>query len=267
MLDILLTNDDGYDSAGILSLRDMLQEIANVTIIAPSKDKSACSHSLTLDSCIKLHKVDENYYKLDDATPGDCVFLGFSKILKKKPNLVISGINLGANLGEDTSYSGTIAGAFEASLKDVRAIALSQVFKENYKTKEQRTGFDFEIAKKYVVDIVQKVISNKNEFAFLDNRQILNINFPSGDLQECKGYKSTRLGKRDYANEAMESQNPRGEKYFWLGLHKPKELIDNSCDIITDISAIKEKYISITPIMLDKTSYNNINAIDNVFTN
>jgi 5'-nucleotidase len=266
MLEILLTNDDGYDSVGILALKSVLSDIANITIIAPSKDKSACSHSLSLTSPLKLDEIDENYYKLDDGTPADCVFLGFSKILKKKPDLVISGINLGANLGEDTTYSGTIAGAFEASLKGVKAIALSQVFKENYKKKEYRANFDFEIVKKYIYDIVKKITNNKykNEFSFLNNRQILNINFPSGKLSKCKGYKSTRLGSRLYANEAQEGINPRGEKYFWLGLHKPKEL-KTKHEIISDIEAIRQKYISITPLQLDKTNYSQIKNIDNMF--
>lgn len=257
MKTILLTNDDGYDSKGLLALKEALCGIAKICIVAPSSEKSACGHGLSLTRPLRFIEIEEDFYKLDDGTPADCIYLALNVLYKEKlPDLVISGINLGSNMGEDITYSGTAAGAMEGVIQGIPSIAISQVFKD----KSAIDGFDFALAKKSIFEIVSLIFENGFP---LGDRKFLNVNIPHISSLKSKGYKITQKGYRIYSNQAHFNRNPRGQGYYWLGLHplawnereKPAELI-------SDFSAVNEGYVSITPITLDMTSYEDINSLN-----
>lgn len=240
---ILITNDDGYESKGLKKLIKMLKKEfkAKITIVAPSCEKSACAHSITLTKPLRFVKIKKRFYKLDDGTPADCIYLALHTLYKKRlPDLVISGINKGANVGEDITYSGTCAGAMEAVLQGIPAIALSQFYKKNEK-------LDYKNALK----ITKKLIKTIFDKGFpLDKKEFLNVNFPSSKT-EFKGIKICKAGKRVYTYKAHSNTNPRGIKYFWLASANLKHEKEKNSDIVL----LKQGYATITPIMLDLTAY------------
>ena len=241
---ILITNDDSFEAKGLEVLYEAVKDLGEVTVVAPAFPKSACSHSLTLTKPLRFIKIKENFYKLDDGTPTDCVYLSFEEFFKgEKPDLVLSGINHGANLGEDVTYSGTAGGAMEGALHGIPSIAFSQVLK-SYDTPP--TEVNWENAKKAVREITKKVIENK---ITIPHRHILNVNIPN--TKEIKGFKATKLAYRLYGNDAHKHTNPRGEEYYWIGLH-PLAFKEEKG---SDFEAIKQGYVSITPIKLDMTGY------------
>jgi len=251
---ILLTNDDGFESKGLLALKEALSPLAEVIIVAPTLEKSACAHSLTLTRPLRFVELEKNFYKLDDGTPSDCVFLALNKLFKdKKPNLVVSGINIGANMGEDITYSGTAAGAMEAVLQGIPAIAISQVCRGNCKDIEK---LEYKLAKETIVKVVKKIFEDGYP---LEERRFININIPPVNPNESKGEKITHAGKREYGNHAEVHINPRGQEYYWIGLPKldwhPNH---NPHNDYSDFEAIKENFVSITPIHLDMTHYQSI---------
>ncbi len=253
---ILITNDDSFEAKGLHTLIEAVKELGEVIIAAPAFPKSACSHSLTLTKPLRFIKVDKNFYKLDDGTPTDCVFLSFSEFFKdKKPDIVLSGINHGANLGEDITYSGTAGGAMEGALHGIPSIAFSQVLK-SFDNPPSEVNWD--AAKKIAKDITQKVLEGK---ITIPHRHILNINIPN--TKEIKGYKATRLSYRLYGNDAHKHKNPRGEEYYWIGLH-PLAFKETKGG---DFEAIKNGYVSITPIKLDMTSYETLEKLQNEISN
>ncbi len=258
MKQILLTNDDGFDAVGLKALIKALSPIAKIIVVAPARNKSACGHSLTLDRPLRLENVNDDYYKIDDGTPTDCVFISLNNLFKEgfKPDLVISGINIGANMGEDITYSGTAAAAMEAVLQGVPSIAISQVCKN--KCYDIKNGWDFALAKKVIVDITKKILNKQFP---LPKRRFLNINIPPISIEECKGIKVTKAGYREYGNDTHRHHNPRGEEFYWIGLHPLiwEESLDKTCDF----EAIKANFVSITPIMLDLTSYEDIDKLNN----
>jgi 5'-nucleotidase len=253
---IFLTNDDGWDAKGLKKLIEALSPLASLTIVAPASEKSACAHSMTLTRPLKLVGVDDDFYKMDDGTPTDCVFIGLNNLFDEddKPDLVISGINIGSNMGEDITYSGTVAGASESVLQGVPAISISQVF--NDLNNANKDAWEYELACKTIADIAQKIFDG--EFP-LDERKLLNINVPPCSIEECKGLKITNAGYREYGNDSHRHSSPRGEEFFWIGLHPLiwKSSENKSCDF----DAVKDNYVSITPIQLDMTSYNDINKL------
>ena len=257
MKHILITNDDGYEAVGLKALIEALSPIAKITVVAPATEKSACGHSLTLTKPLRLVAVDDDFYKLDDGTPTDCIFISLNNLFKEgyKPDLVVSGINIGANMGEDITYSGTASAAMEAVLQGVPAIAISQVCKDN--CQNIKNGWDFALAKKTIKTIVSKIL--KGSFP-LEERKFLNINIPPIKLEECNGIKITKAGYREYGNDTHRHLNPRGEEYYWVGLHPLiwKSSSDKTCDFET----IKANYVSITPIKLDMTSKNDISVLN-----
>ncbi len=261
MQHILLTNDDGFDAVGLKALIEALTPLAKITVVAPARNKSACGHSLTLEKPLRMICVEDDFYKIDDGTPTDCVFISISNLFKDgyKPDLVISGINIGANMGEDITYSGTAAGAMEAVIHGIPAIAISQVCNDN--CQDIKNGWDFALAKEVIVKLATKIL---NENFPLDERKFLNVNIPPIKPQECNGIKITKAGYREYGNDTHRHLNPRGEEYYWIGLHpliwKPSS--NKDCDF----EAIKANYVSITPIMLDMTSYNDIKSMENWLT-
>ncbi len=258
MKHILLTNDDGFDAVGLEALIEALAPIAKISVVAPSKNKSACGHSLTLDRPLRLENVNDDYYRVDDGTPTDCVYISINNLFKEgfKPDLVVSGINIGANMGEDVTYSGTAAAAMEAVLQGIPAIAISQVCKD--KCQDIKNGWDFALAKKTIATLVKKVL----EGGFpLEERRFLNVNIPPIGLEECKGIKITKVGNREYGNDTHRHYNPRGEEFYWIGLHPLdwRESENKDCDF----EAIKANFVSISPIMLDLTSYEDIANLNN----
>ncbi|NOQ30864.1 MAG: 5'/3'-nucleotidase SurE [Helicobacteraceae bacterium] len=252
MKTILVTNDDGYESKGLLELVKSLREIANVIVVAPANEKSACGHSLTLTRPLRFVSVDDDFYKLDDGTPSDCIYLALNSLFKDgdRPDLIVSGINRGSNMGEDITYSGTCAGAMEGVLHDVPSIAISQVvdFSEPY--------VDYTLACKTIKNLVTKILNS--EFP-LPEREFLNINIPM-NLKEAP-LEVTYAGYRFYGNEAQIHRNPRGEEHIWLGLHplsfKKRDGVDGLCDY----DAIEKGSVSITPIMLDLSAYKSIDKL------
>jgi len=255
MKKILITNDDGFDSPALLALVEALTPLAEVITVAPTLEKSACGHSLTLTKPLRFVELKPNFYKLDDGTPTDCVFLALHKIYKNEmPDLVISGINIGANMGEDITYSGTASGAMEAVLQGVPAIAISQDFSDDMSEKD---GFNYELAQESIVQLVTKIFDGSFP---LSPRKFLNVNIPALTLSQSKGFKVTKTGSRVYSNDADAHTNPRGQEYFWIGLvnHEWRE----SKGQMTDVEAVKSGYISITPIHLDVTSHQDIKELE-----
>jgi len=251
MKQILITNDDGYESEGLLALLEAIKDLAVVTVVAPATEKSACGHSLTLQHPLSFVSVDDDFYKLDDGTPSDCVYLALHSIFKdKKPDLVISGINKGSNLGEDITYSGTAAGAMEAVLHDVPAIAISQVMDFT------KPLGSFGLAKDTIRTLVIKIFEGSFP---LDTRQFLNVNIPS-DLTQAPLH-VTYAGYRFYGNDAHLHRNPRGMEYYWLGLHPLEYKVREGRDGLCDFEAIAEGMVSITPIMLDLSAYESMRKL------
>jgi len=251
---ILVTNDDGYEAKGLLSVVSALRELDDVelVVVAPANEKSACGHSLTLVRPLRFVSVDDDFYKLDDGTPSDCVYLSLSTIYEDdKPDLLVSGINRGSNMGEDITYSGTAAGAMEGVLHDIPSIAISQVMDFT------DPDGDFLLAQKTIKNLVTKI----REGSFpLPKREFLNVNIPAKISQTTM--KVTYAGYRHYANDSYLHRNPRGEEHHWLGLHPLNFSSRKGATGMSDYEAIKAGYISITPIMLDLSAYKSMKELE-----
>lgn len=253
MKEILLTNDDGFEAKGLLELANSLKSIANVTIVAPSAEKSACSHSLTLTKPLRFIKLDDGFFKLDDATPGDCVYLSLEMLYSgKKPDLIISGINHGANVAEDITYSGTCGGAMEGVLQGIPSLAVSQFYMND---SLDRYGFD--LACEITLNLVERIF----KFGFpLPPKQLLNLNFPAVSKAEFKGLKVAPCGNKFYSTDAQTNRNPRGWEYHWLGLTDFN--FDKSLNLNTDIGLLIDGYATLTPIKLDLTAYDELKKVE-----
>lgn len=251
MKTILITNDDGYESIALKALVGSLAGLARIFVVAPASEKSACGHGLTLTKPLRFIKISDDFYKLDDGTPADCIYLALNTF-GIKPDLIISGINIGSNMGEDVTYSGTVAGAMEGAIREIPSIAISQIIDDKTMVFES----DFDLAKEVVRDLVEKIF----DFRFpLNGRKLLNINIPKVKKSQYKGIKITQLGYRIYGNDAHLHRNPRGEEYYWLGLHPLAW--NERAEQNSDFKAVLDGYTSITPIMLDLTSYEDINTM------
>jgi len=257
MKKILITNDDGFDSLGLKALKEALEPFGEVTVVAPTLEKSACGHSLTLTKPLRFVEIEERFFKLDDGTPTDCIFLALHKLYNShyKPDLVVSGINKGSNMGEDITYSGTAAACMEAVLQGIPAIAVSQVCRDYCKDID---SLGYRLAKYAIKSLVERVF---NRGYPLPSRKFLNVNIPPIEIDEFRGFRVTRAGKRVYGNDAQKHLNPRGLEYYWIGLPKLEWIRDES-PIMSDFEAIDNNFVSITPIHLDMTSYKEIEAIE-----
>ncbi len=257
MKKILITNDDGFDSEGLKALVSAVKDLAEVIVVAPTLEKSASGHSLTLTKPLRFVELEHNFYKLDDGTPTDCIYLALNALFSKdkKPDLIISGINKGSNLGEDITYSGTVAGAMEGVIQGVPSIAISQVYRGG---KDTLGDNSYELAE----DVIRKLVKKIFDGSFpLGARKLLNINVPPVSKESCSGYKVTKSGYRVYGNDAHMHKNPRGEEHYWIGLH-PLKWKSSTDEYMSDLEAIDEDYISITPIHLDLTSYEDIKRVE-----
>ena len=237
MVRILVTNDDGIYSEGIRKLADALKSVGEVIIVAPDREQSAASHALTLNRPLRLLKLEENEW-IVDGTPTDCVNLAVLSLLKgARPDIVVSGINFGPNLGDDVTYSGTISAAFEGALLHIPSIAFSSLVGEH---------FSFDRAAAFAAELTRHYAREKQ-----DPGIILNVNFPVVDF---KGVKVTKLGKRIYSEGVIERLDPRGRKYYWIGGDEPTWFPGEN----TDFEAVQNGYVSITPLHLDLTHHESI---------
>jgi 5'-nucleotidase len=256
MKKILITNDDGFESDGLRALVEAVQDLAEVIVVAPTIEKSACGHSLTLTRPLRFVELEKNFYKLDDGTPTDCIYLALNALFgeDEKPDLILSGINKGSNLGEDITYSGTAAGAMEGVIQGVPSLAFSQVYQGG---KHTLHTYGYALAKKVVRELVEKIFSGSFP---LGERKLLNVNIPPMQIEDFKGYRITKAGYRIYGNDAHMHKNPRGEEYYWMGLH-PLEWKKSEDTQLSDLEAIDAGFVSITPIKLDMTAYEDIETL------
>ena len=240
---ILISNDDGYSAPGIEVLAAHLAQIAEVVVVAPESDRSGASNSLTLDRPLSL-KQSANVgnsgkgfggFYFVNGTPTDCVHLAVTGMLEQKPDMVVSGINLGANMGDDTLYSGTVAAATEGYLLGVPSIAISLCSK---------TGEYFETAARVAVQLVERFVQNP-----VDGPVLLNVNVPDIPFAELDGVEVTRLGRRHKAEPVIKSTNPRGETVYWVGPAGSAQDAGQG----TDFHAVSQHRVSVTPLQIDLT--------------
>ena len=237
---ILLTNDDGVFSEGLRLLARSLREIAEVVVVAPDREQSATGHSLTLHRPLRMQQLEESVYSVD-GTPTDCVNLAVLWLLKDNPpDLVVSGINFGFNLGDDVTYSGTVSATFEATLLGIPSLAFSQ---------EVAEGFSFEPAVRVARSFVEVVTAEE-----LPDDLLLNVNVPAGEI---RGVRLTRLGTRVYKQAVVEKVDPRGRNYFWIA-GTPEWQEEEG----TDHAAVSEGHVSVTPLHLDLTDYRGLEAYE-----
>jgi 5'-nucleotidase len=239
---ILVTNDDGVFSPGVQMLAKRLRELDSVVIVAPDRERSAAGHSMTLHRPLLIEEIKESVYSVN-GTPTDCVNIAVKGMLKEMPRLVVSGVNKGPNLGDDITYSGTVAGAIEGTLLGIPSFAVSLSARENFRFAEAA-----EVAFRTAVRIFEKGLTSGT---------LLNINVPNCSLSEMQGTRITRLGKRIYHQMTVERVDPRGKKYYWIGGGEP----DWEREEGTDFDAIDRKMISITPLHLDLTDYNSFEKL------
>jgi len=237
---ILISNDDGYLAKGIKVLTKYLSIDHQVVVVAPNENKSAASSSLTLDKPLKPTKINANTYSID-ATPSDCVHLALCGFLKDKFDLVVTGINFGPNLGDDVIYSGTVAGAIEGRFLGLPSVAFSLASWQ---------GEHFETAGKVAQQIVNQIHTSQ-----LSHDTVLNVNVPDVPIEQIKGFQTTRLGKRHMSEPSI--QDKEDSSLYWIG-ENGKEA-DNG--VGTDFHAIDNNYVSVTPLQIDLTKYNEIDTV------
>jgi 5'-nucleotidase len=242
---ILITNDDGIDSEGLLALKQALAEIGQVSVIAPDHNWSAAGHSKTMHKPLRINKVhlaDGDHAYSTDGAPSDCVAIGILGFLQKKVDLVVSGINKGSNMGDDVTYSGTVAAAMEGIIWGYPSIAISL---DGYVAEEPDAN-NFALAARVTACLAERVLADKWRADTL-----LNVNVPNLEEKEIKGLEITRLGRRGYQDELIVRTDPFGRLYYWIGGGKPTMVNEPG----TDIRALADGKISVTPIHLDLTNH------------
>lgn len=237
---ILVSNDDGVHALGIKALTEALSEFAAITTVAPDRNCSGASHSLTLDMPLRVQQLDNGYYSVS-GTPSDCVHFALNELLEDKPTMVVSGINAGANLGDDVIYSGTVAAATEGRQLGSPAIAVSLVGKTHYAS-----------AAKVLCLLVQRLAD-----APLEANQILNVNVPDLPYEELKGIKVTRLGNRHIDEKMIKQSDPRGHEVYWVGPPGKKQDAGEG----TDFYAVEHGFVSITPLTVDLTAFDKLSSL------
>ncbi len=240
---ILLSNDDGYFAPGLNILAEHIAKIADITVVAPERNRSGASNSLTLDRPLSVKKASNGFFYVN-GTPTDCVHIALTGLMgSSMPDMVISGINDGANMGDDTIYSGTVAAAMEGYLLGIPSIALSM---------SQHNSTYFETAARVAIELIQQYQKNNFKMATL-----LNVNVPNIPYKDLQGQVVTRLGKRHKAEPVVQLQTPRNETVYWVGAAgQPNDGGEG-----TDFFAVENKFVSISPIQIDLTSHAQINDI------
>ncbi|MEK7771623.1 MAG: 5'/3'-nucleotidase SurE [Pseudomonadota bacterium] len=239
---ILLSNDDGYFAPGLACLAEVLSELAEVIVVAPERDRSGSSNSLTLDRPLSLHKSHNGFYYVN-GTPTDCVHLAVTGMLDVMPDMIISGVNNGANMGDDTIYSGTVAAATEGFLLGIPSLAVSLV---------GASGGNYLAAARVATDMVKRFKENGIQCPVL-----LNINVPDIEYQQLEGIEVTRLGRRHKAEPVIKSQSPRGENLYWVGAAGAAQDAGKG----TDFYAVQHNRVSVTPLQIDLTRYDQLDLI------
>jgi 5'-nucleotidase len=237
---VLLTNDDGFGSSGLVALEEVLRPVFDVVVVAPYEEKSAVSHGVTIYSPLRLVEMGPNRYALT-GTPADCVIFALTKLLPKTPNIVISGINSGPNLGDDIHYSGTVAGAREASFHQIPSMAVSLVSFDG--------GADYSPAAALVRQLVEEFSPET-----MPAGTFWNVNIPVG---KSRGVKFTRQGSRLSWGRIEEKEDPRGQKYYWIGRDDAEWMPQPD----TDYQAVRDQLVSITPLHHDHTDYRTLKQL------
>ena len=241
MRHILLTNDDGYRSEGLKALADALRPLGDITIVAPVTEASAIGHALTLRHPLRLEQVGDRVFAVD-GTPTDCVNIAVTQVFKGLPDLVVSGINRGWNLGDDVTYSGTVAGALEGALLGIAALAVS--------LQATRGDYDFGPSARATSTIAESMLRRP-----LPSRTFLNVNAPKGPP---KGYRVTVLAKRNHVTSVAERHDPKGRPYYWIEEGQDEwEPHDRS-----DYQAVRNGYVSVTPLHPDLTAHHALSAVE-----
>lgn len=240
---ILVTNDDGIHAPGLEVLEAIAHEFSDdVWVCAPSDNQTGAGHSLTLAMPVRLRKHAERRFSVT-GTPTDAVSMGLKQVMDGPPDLVLSGVNAGANLGDDITYSGTVSAAMEGALAGVRSIALSQVMTQE----RPPSGDRFSAARAWGPKVIAPLLETPYE-----QRTLVSVNFPALDADEVAGMRVARQGFHDYARASIvEARDPRGSRYYWFGL----DAIEHTPDHGTDLEAIAEKYVSVTPLQLELTHH------------
>lgn len=240
---IMVTNDDGINAPGIKALAEALRELGEVIVVAPDRERSAAGHSLTLHSPLRVFELREGWYAVD-GTPTDCVNMGIHSLLSFKPDLVVSGINHGGNLGDDVTYSGTVAAAMEANLMGIPAIAVSLA---TYGASDH-----FPDAARVALRIARETIAKG-----LPEDTFLNVNVPNLPFEQLREPLVTRQGKRSFVGKIVDKIDPRGRKYYWIGSEEPSFLDEAG----TDFHAVGLGHVSVTPLHLDLTNYRSMETL------
>ncbi len=236
---IVLTNDDGLHASGLVALMDEMRKAHEICVFAPDRERSASSHSFTLDRPLRVNRIEEGVYSIS-GTPTDCVAVGISKVLGRRPALLISGINAGANLGDDVTYSGTVSAAMEGTILNIPSIAVSLY------TEPGETVMHFDSAARVAAMAADYVL----EYS-LPYDTLLNVNVPNRPYAELSGVRFTRQSKRMYEDSIKETVSPWGETFFWIGGGQP--VWERGGD--TDIAAVRAGFVSVTPLHLDLTNH------------
>jgi 5'-nucleotidase len=241
---ILISNDDGVHAPGLEALFDALEELGEVTVVAPDRNLSGASSSLTLTNPLRLHKHKNGFYSVN-GTPTDCVHLAINQLMSGPPDIVVAGVNHGANLGDDTFYSGTVSAAAEGRHLGLPAVAMSLV---------SRNENNLKAAAKVAKEVVKHIVNNP-----IPSDQILNVNVPDLAYDQIAGFEVTRLGRRHKAEMMQKQQDPWGRDIYWYG-ELGRELDAGEG---TDFFAITNNKVSITPLKIDMTAYDSIETVAN----
>ncbi len=246
---ILLTNDDGIRAPGLAVLEEIARQFSDdIWICAPDEEQSGMGHALTLSRPVRMRKHDDRRFSVT-GTPTDAVTMGLRKLVPGPPDVILSGVNRGANLADDITYSGTVSAAIEGALAGVRSIALSQVYAREGMADDVPFGAAIEWGARVLAPLLDTP---------LPKRTLINVNFPPLPGAEVKGIRSVRQGFHDYSRgTVIEGRDPRGFKYYWFGL----EAIEHTLDHGTDLEAIDEGYIAVTPLQLDLTHHASLGAL------
>ncbi len=240
---ILLSNDDGYLAPGLGAMATALAETDTITVVAPERDRSGSSNSLTLERPLRVHMAENGFYFVN-GTPTDCVHLAITGLLDQEPDMVVSGINSGANMGDDVLYSGTVAAAMEGRFLGLPAIAVSMT---SYEPLHYETG----------VRAISGIIDRLRSVP-LQQKSILNINVPDIPWDEIGGYRITRLGNRHKSEGVIRQKDPRGDDMYWVG---PPGAAEDAGEG-TDFHAVEQNFISITPLQIDLTRYDSLQYLE-----
>lgn len=245
---ILLSNDDGYFAPGLAALADAMRAVGDVTVVAPERDRSGASNSLTLDRPLRVRRSHTGFLYVD-GTPTDCVHLAVTGLLEHLPDIVVSGVNDGANMGDDTIYSGTVAAATEGFLLGLPSIAVSMV---------SRSQGHFATAARVAAELVERVMRCPPTAPML-----LNVNVPDRPYEALAGLQVTRLGKRHKAQPAIPTRNPRGETVYWVGAAGSAQDAGEG----TDFHVVEQGGVSVTPLQMDLTFFDQLPMLNDWLRN